>query len=468
MIVAQIGDLPLLIGPELTGKDIAVRLLAVLMLISINAFFVAAEFSIVSVRRSRINQLAEAGDIQARTVQRFQRSLDRLLSTTQIGITLSSLALGWIGEDTIAAALLYTLPPVSPPDSRFHVLAHSLAIPVAFLSIAYLQIVLGELCPKAVAMLYPEALARFLGPPSLTIARLFMPFIWVLNQSTRWLLQLVGIRYSGNQSWYSRVTPEELHLIIRTSTESPGLEEEERELLNNVFEFRDVTVGEVMVPRTQIAALPKNATLQVLLDTMVETGYAQFPVIGESLDDVAGLLSLKDLVEPLARQQVTPESLVESWIRPARFVPEYTQLHELLQIMQRSGKSMVMVVDEFGGTAGLVTLTDVTAEIMGDGYEPEEEPDVLVRIVDDQTYQVQAQIHIEEVNEFLNVDLPLEEDYQTLAGFLIHQLQKIPTEGDTTVYGGLEWTVVAMDGPRILEVRAKRMITASAFPEDVL
>jgi CBS domain containing-hemolysin-like protein len=315
-------------------------------------------------------------------------------------------------------------------------------------------------------MLYPEQLARFLGPPSMTIARLFMPFIWVLNQSTRWLLRGMGIRYAGSQSWYSRVTPEELHLIIRTSTESPGLEAEERELLNNVFEFRDVTAEEVMVPRTQIAALPKTSTLQVLLDTMVDTGYAQFPVIGESLDDVAGIVSLKDLVEPLARREIQPHSVLEAWIRPARFVPEYTQLHDLLHIMQRSGKSMVMVVDEFGGTAGLVTLSDVTAEIIGDGHEPEEDPEVLVSMLDEQSYQVKAQTHIEEVNELLNVTLPLEEDYQTLAGFLIHQLQKIPTEGDRVVYSQMEWTVMAMDGPRVLEVQAKRLPETS-LPSDL-
>ncbi|MBF2037198.1 MAG: HlyC/CorC family transporter [Leptolyngbyaceae cyanobacterium T60_A2020_046] len=447
---------PFVIG-ELTGADIAIRLLAVLVLICINAFFVAAEFSIVSVRRSRINQLAAAGDIQARTVQSFQRSLDRLLSTTQIGITLSSLALGWIGEDTIALVLIYHLGRSPLPVAVTNLIAHSLAIPFAFLLIAYLQIVLGELCPKAVAMLYPEQIARFLGPPSLTIARLFMPFVWLLNQSTRLLLRLVGIQYTGSQSWYSRVTPEELQLMIRTSAESPGLEEDARELLNNVFEFRDVTAGEVMVPRTQITALPKTATLQAFLEAVLETGYSRFPVIDESLDDVAGIVSLKDLVEPLANQSITPDSTIENWLRPARFVPEYTQLHRLLQIMQRSGKSMVMVVDEFGGTAGLVTLEDVTAEIIGDGPETEDDTEVWVRMLDEQSYHIKAQTHIEEVNELLNVELPLEEDYQTLAGFLIHQLQTIPAVGDRVRYGGVEWTVTAVDGPRVLEVQATRL-----------
>ncbi|MEM0980198.1 MAG: hemolysin family protein [Cyanobacteria bacterium P01_H01_bin.58] len=440
----------------LTGVDIAVRLLSVLVLILINAFFVAAEFAIVSVRRSRINQLAEGGDIQAKTVQSLQRSLDRLLSTTQIGITLSSLALGWIGESTIAAVLIQFLAELSVRVRFAGAIAHSLAIPSAFVLIAYLQIVLGELCPKAVAMLYPEQLARLLGPSSFTISKLFMPLIWVLNQSTRLLLRLVGIRYTGSQTWYSHVTPEELQLIISTSTESPGLDEEERELLNNVFEFRDVTAEEVMVPRTRITALSKVATLQQALDTIIETGYSQFPVINESLDDVSGRISLKDLVEPLASPEVTRESIIAPWVRPARFVPEYTQLHDLLQIMQRSGNFMVMVIDEFGGTAGLVTLADVTAEIIGNNHEPEEDVEVLVRTLDEQSYRVKAQIHIEEVNELLNVELPVEEDYQTLAGFLIHQLQKIPTIGDRVQYANVEWIVTTVDGPKVIEVEARR------------
>ncbi|ASC70228.1 Magnesium and cobalt efflux CorC domain protein [Halomicronema hongdechloris C2206] len=448
------GALP--IPGQLTGSDILVRLLAVLLLIGINAFFVTAEFSIVSVRRSRIAQLVSDGDIQAKTVQSLHRSIDRLLSTTQLGITLSSLALGWIGESTMAVLLTHGIINLPLPQPLIQVLVHSISIPFAFFLIAYLQIVLGELCPKAIAMLYAEQLARFLGPPSLTIAQLFNPFIWVLNQSTRWLLRLVGIPY-GSHNWYSRLTPEELQLIISTSTESPGLEADERELLTNVFEFREVTVGDVMVPRTQINALPKTATFHDLLAEIVASGHSRYPVVGESLDDICGIVYLKELVDPLARQALTPDSPLQQWIRPARFVPEYTPLHELLTLMQRTNQAMVMVVDEFGGTAGLVTLQDVIAEILGDLYEPEDDDDVLVRMLDDQTFSVKAQTNIEEVSELLNVSLPLEEDYHTLGGFLIYQMQKIPQAGDSLVYGGFEWIVTTVEGPRLHEVQVRRL-----------
>jgi CBS domain containing-hemolysin-like protein len=181
------------VSASLANRDILLRLLSVLALIAINAFFVTAEFSMVSVRRSRINQLVEAGDIQARTVQSLQRSIERLLSTTQLGITLSSLALGWIGESTMVTLVASAIAKLPLPISDNPVLAHSLSIPLTFFLIAYLQIVLGELVPKSVALLYSEQLARFFGPPSLVIARVFNPFIWILNQSTRWLLRLVGI-----------------------------------------------------------------------------------------------------------------------------------------------------------------------------------------------------------------------------------------------------------------------------------
>jgi CBS domain containing-hemolysin-like protein len=439
----------------LARSEVFFRLLSVFLLIAINAFFVTAEFSIVSVRRSRINQLVSAGDIQAKTVQDLQRGIDRLLSTTQIGITLSSLALGWISENTMALplAILLSRLPLSPETNQF--LSHSLAIPVAFFLVAYLQIVLGELCPKSLALLYPEQLARFLGPPSLAIARFFNPFIWILNQSTRWLLRLVGIQYTG-QGWYNRVTPEELQLIISTSTESPGLEAEERELLTNVFEFAEVLAGEIMVPRTSIVSIPGDATFQMLLHEVVESGHSRYPVMGDSLDDISGIIYFKELAEPLAQGILTPDSSIQPWIRPARFVPEYVPLNELLNQMQRSAQEMVMVVDEFGGTAGLITIQDLVAEIIGTTHEPEDE-EPTIQILNEQTFLVQAQLDIQEVNKMLNLDLPVIEDYQTVGGFMIYELQKIPSIGDQLRYAKYELTVTLAEGPRLHQIRIQRL-----------
>jgi CBS domain containing-hemolysin-like protein len=449
----------------LAGPAVLTRLLSVLLLIGINAFFVTAEFAIVSVRRSRINQLAAVGDAQAKTVQSLQRSIERLLSTTQLGITLSSLALGWIGESTMALPLSQWLGQLPINAAIAEVLSHSAAVPLSFFLIAYLQIVLGELCPKSVALLYPEQLARFLGPPSITIARLFNPFIWALNQSTQLLLRLIGVQYTG-QGWHTRVTPEELQLIINTSTESPGLEEEERELLNNVFEFREVTAGAVMVPRTSIAAIHKDATFQELLNEIASTGHSRYPVMGDSLDDIHGIVYFKELAAPLARGVLSVDHPISTWIRPARFVPEYMPLNELLLLMQRSGQAMVMVIDEFGGTAGLVSIKDLTAEIIGDSQEDLDAAAIGMQVVDENTVLVQAQADLETLNERLDVALPLTENYQTLAGFLIAQLQKIPTAGEQLHYQGLELTVVAAEGPRIHQVRIYRLPNPSPPDED--
>jgi CBS domain containing-hemolysin-like protein len=263
------------------------------------------------------------------------------------------------------------------------------------------------------------------------------------------------------------VTPEELQLIIATERESIGLEAEERELLNNVFEFGDVCASEVMIPRTSIRAIPYNAKFQNLLDEVVESGHSRYPAIGESLDDIRGIIYFKELAEPLARGILHPDSSIEPWIRPARFVPEYTPLSELLPMMQRSRRSMVTVVDEFGGTAGLVTINDLVAEIIGENPEAENPEALTLQMIDDRTFLVQAQLHLEEVNELLNLELPLIDEYQTLGGFVIYQFQKIPQQGETLHYDNLEFTVVSAEGPRLNQIRIYRHeVSATPTPVD--
>jgi CBS domain containing-hemolysin-like protein len=442
--------------PNLSLTDVGLRLLSVLLLILINAFFVTAEFSIVTVRRSRIHQLVMSGDIQAIAVESLQRNIDRLLSTTQLGITLSSLALGWIGESSIAVVIRWWMKSWPLPANINNFVVHSLSIPIAFFLIAYLQIVLGELCPKSVAMLYSEQLARFLGPAIRAIVRFFRPFIWILNQSTSYLLRLFGIEYTG-QSWRPPVTPEELQLIISTERESTGLQMAERELLNNIFEFGDVTAQDVMIPRNGIIALSKDATFQNLLEQMISTGHSRYPIIGESLDDIRGIVYFRDLAKPLADNKLYLETQIQPWMRPARFVPEHTPLSELLPMMQQEKPAMVIVVDEFGGTVGLVTIHDVIAEIIGNAGQPSSNEDLLIEMQDQQTFLVQAQINLEDLNEVLLLNLPLTKQYQTLAGFLLYQLQKMPIKGEIFCYNNIEFTVISVDGPRLHQIQVRRM-----------
>ena len=441
---------------EMGAGEITVRVVAVFLLIAINGFFVTAEFAMVSVRRSRINQLVEEGDGSALTVQQFQQDIERLLSTTQLGITLSSLALGWIGEGAIARPLahwlqLQTLPPWLPLGFA----SHTLAITVAFTLVAYLQIVLGELCPKSLALLHAEQLARVLGPPSVVIARIFHPFIWILNRSTRCLLRWLGIDYGG-QSWHSRVTPEELQLIIATDHESTGLEAGERELLQNIFEFGEVTVEEVMTPRTSMACINQNATLRELLQEIATTQYTRYPVSGESIDDICGVVPTKLVVAALADPDRSLDDPIIDWIRPVRFVAKSITLDELLKLMQRNRTPLVIVVDDFGGTAGLATLGDVIEEIIGPAEDSERMEAPLVEFLEEQMFRVQAQIDVDEANELLGLELPPGDNYQTLAGFAIYQLQQIPPPGAAFTYGAWHFTIESTDGPRIERILIQR------------
>ncbi|MDJ0662308.1 MAG: hemolysin family protein [Crocosphaera sp.] len=447
----------------MTTQDILIRALSIVLLIAINAFFVTAEFAMVSVRRSRVSQLVKAGDIQAQTVQSLQRSLDRLLSTTQLGITLSSLALGWIGESTMAKLVIEILSQLPLSPLLANSLSHSIATPLAFLALAYLQIVLGELCPKSVALIYSEQLARFLGPSIGVIAQVFNPFIWILNQSTRYLLRSVGIK-SNTNGGYSQVTPEELQLIIATEGESTGLEAQERALLKNVFEFGAVTAVEVMVPRTQLVAIAETATFEEVLQEVTQTGHSRYPVKGDSLDDILGIIDFKDLAQPLAQGELTPTCSVQSWIKPVKFVSESMALDELLALMQRSQLKMVMVVDEFGGTSGLITLQDVIGEILGNDLEGIIEEEDTLKMIDEHNFLIEAQLNLEELNNVLGLNLPLTDEYQTLGGFLLYQWQKIPTEGETLNYENFSFTIVESEGPRLRQIHLSRQPPAASDP----
>ncbi|MGF1542800.1 MAG: hemolysin family protein [Pleurocapsa sp.] len=439
----------------MTGQDFLLTFLGVFSLIAINAFFVTAEFSIVSVRRSRIGQLVKNGDLQAQTVQSLQRSIERLLSTTQMGITLSSLALGWVGEKTMAVMIIAAIEKLPLPETLYSVIAHSLAVPISFVLLVYLQIVLGELCPKSVALLYPEQLAKFFGPPSVVIARIFRPFISILNSSTRLLLKCVRIEYKG-QGLYQQVTSEELQLIIATEIESTGLEAEERQLLKNIFDFRKDKAIDVMITRTNIEFLSLDSTFSELLQKVATKGYSCYPVIGDSLDDIRGIINYKNLASALCKGQLINDSTVESWIEPVSFISESTSLNELLPLMQRSHQKMLIVLDEFGGTSGLITLHDLIAEIVGDGGEVSELGLDTIQNLGSGIFLAPAQMNLEEVNEQLELHLPLGEHYNTLGGFLLDKWQKIPSQGEQLEYENLTFTVTMVNENRLEQIKIHR------------
>ncbi|TRU94730.1 MAG: HlyC/CorC family transporter [Microcystis wesenbergii Mw_QC_B_20070930_S4] len=442
------------------NQDLLTRLILVFLLIVLNAFFVAAEFSLVSVRRTRVSQLVAAGDVPAQTVQSLQRSLDRLLSTTQLGITLSSLALGWIGESTMTVFVKKLLSFLPFSLNWQNLLSHGFSLCLAFLIVAYLQIVFGELYPKSLALIYAEPMARLLAAPIGVISRIFKPFIGILNQSTRFLLVLTRIPEVDLQR-SNRVTCEELQLIISMEGELTGLEAAERKILNNVFQFGEITAAEIMVPHNRLIAISSTATFEELLLQVVNSGYSCYPVTGDSGDDIRGLIDFKDLALPLAEGQLNLKTPIKTWLKPVRFFPETTPLNELLTVMQESSLKMVIIVDEFGRTAGLLTLKDLIGEILGTFSPSDESGTVKYQLLDESTFLVQAQMNLEDVNKALNLSLPLADEYQTLAGFVLHHWQKIPKVGEQLYYQNLEFTIISKVGPRLEQIKIYRQQLSS-------
>jgi CBS domain containing-hemolysin-like protein len=437
--------------------EVLSRIFIIFLLIAINAFFVAAEFAVVSVRRTRIQQLVQEGDPQAKAVQKLQRDIERLLSTTQIGITLSSLALGWMGEKAIAETLFEWFNRANGSNGIGSWMAHTLSIPLSFLAIAYLQIVLGELFPKTLAMNYSEAIARSLGPISFSISRLFSPFAWILNQSTRLLLRLLRLPI-GSSAFFESLTSKELQLMIESSSDNSDLEDDERELLKNVFESGDILVEDVMVPRTSIDAVEFQSTVREFLEEAARTGHSYYPVIEESLDQIRGILYYKDVLRELPFASLDFDSPIQPWIQTAWFVPEGTPIQDVLQTMQKYQLGVIMVREsEFDGTAGLMTLQDLIKAIIGIEDEASSPQDLQIDEQDNHTFVVQAQTDIAFINEQIGLELPISEDYQTLGGFLMFHLQKIPSAGEQLYYQDLEIEVLSMDGPRLDQVCIHRI-----------
>jgi CBS domain containing-hemolysin-like protein len=312
--------------------------------------------------------------------------------------------------------------------------------------------VFGELIPKSIALIYAEQIARFLGTPSLAIARIFSPLIWVLDRSTKLCLRLVGIKYRYEDR--DRVTFKELQSLVSTERESSGLEIQQREVLTKVLEFADKIATDVMIPITQIITVPQTATCQTLLIKIATTGYSRYPVTDTSPNKIIGVVSFKDFIPLLAQGKSAGQISIEKWIQPAEFVAESTPVSIILKQMQQFDRYMTIVIDEFGNTAGLITRQDAISELIGINVTPDRQTQLLQKLADG-TFLIQAQINLEDLNAQLNIDLPLADDYQTLAGFLLNKLQHFPQDGESLDYRDWNLTVVSTIGPRIDRVRIR-------------
>jgi CBS domain containing-hemolysin-like protein len=411
--------------------------LAVLVLLL--AFFAAGEMALIRLRPSRVAQLVEAGEPGAEAVAKLQRRLRRALVATQLGTVLALLALGWAGRGLAERVEL----------------ARALALPQAwvdagvFLLLVLVASLLGGLAPKAWVLHRPEHSALRLAPLLDALSRSLAPLLSLVERLAGLLLRLLGLP----RNWDELVpvlSAGELETLIESGSVT-GLMPDERNILEGVFSLRDTLVREVMVPRSGMVTLPVEVTFAELMRAVHDTAHARFPVIGSSLDDVRGLLDLRHLADPIAQGLLQPESPLKPYIRPVTQVQESTSLADLLPLI-RSGQPLLVVVDEHGGTEGLVTVADLTSEIVGDDDNPLEPDDDLIPL-EPGCWSVAGDLEIFELNRQLPLQLPEAEGHHTLAGFVLERLQHIPAAGEGLRWQGYQFRILAMDGPRIARVQ---------------
>jgi CBS domain containing-hemolysin-like protein len=428
--------------------DILWRLLAVVALVAANAFFVAAEFALVGVRRTRIEELVRAGNRRAVDVKRALAHLDDFISATQLGITLASLALGWISEPAVASLIE---PAVNwLPGGLGAAASHSIAVALAFGFITFLHVVMGELAPKSVALAYAEPTALWVARPLEWFFLLFRPAIRGLNGSAALVLRAFGLSRAADH--IAAISEEELKMLIAAATEKGLLERRERDLLTSVFEFTDTTVREVMTPTHKMKAVAVDAPVEELLRVLAESGFARLPVYEKTLDQVLGYVDNRDVLAALVEQ--TPIEL-RKLVHPVAFVPETKKVGLLLQELQRRRLRIAIVLDEFGSTRGLVTVEDLIEEIVGeirDEHEVEERP---VERLPDGSMVVDASLSARELREEYGVPVPDSGEFETLAGFMLATLQRIPKGGEIVAHEGYKFTVVNLDGRRITKVKVE-------------
>jgi CBS domain containing-hemolysin-like protein len=443
----------LLQEPELIGGgSIASRMVVVLVLVLINGFFVAAEFSLVAVRRTRIDELAEAGDKRARTVQGALHDLDRYIAGTQLGITIASLGLGWVGEPAVAGILDRILEAfgMAPPPAGVHTAA---SFTVGFLILTFLHIVLGELAPKSVALVRPEGVSRVVTTPLIFFSRVMSPLIWVCNGAANGLLKLFNISRVTEIQGHS---PDELRLLVMQSRAHGRLDESDTAMLAGVLDFHYKKARDVMRPRTEVVSLETSATEEEVWKLIKEERYSRYPVIRETIDDVIGVFLAKDL---WLRDESQPFSLKEL-TREVLYVPDSRAAERVLDDLRKTRAHMAVVLDEYGGTAGIITMEDLIEEVIGDISD---EYDFAARtsIEADGVLELDGTMSLIDVRSDHRVQIP-EGDWTTLGGYAFAKLGRLPRMGDRVPVPGGELEVIAMDGRRIAALRVHRADAAAA------
>jgi CBS domain containing-hemolysin-like protein len=418
------------------------RLAAVVALVAANAFFVAAEFALVGARKTRLDEMAQAGSRRAAMALRALTHLDRYISATQLGITLASLALGWIGEPALATIMDGAFSALPAPVNA--IATHSFAVAVSFAIITLLHIVLGELVPKALALLYPERVSELVTAPLVGFTFVMAAPIAVLNGLANALLRLMRVKPPGSHERLH--SPEEIRMLVEQSQEGGRLDKQDARLLEGVFEFSEKTAEQVMTPRTEMVAMDSDDSVEAAADVVARAGRSRYPVYRESLDDIVGVVHAKDILRALRDQS---GSTLRGIMRSPLFVPGTREVEDVLADMKRLKVHLAVVLDEYGGTAGLVTMEDLLEEIVGPIYDEYDRPAAApapdARLLD-------GGLPITQFNAENDAELD-DSDYTTIGGYVFGKLGRLPRPGDRVEVAPFTFEVAAMEGRRVKAVR---------------
>jgi CBS domain containing-hemolysin-like protein len=408
------------------------ELIGVAFLILLNAFFVAAEYGLVTARRTRIIELQHQGNRRARDVLRITGDPPRFIAAMQLGVTLTSLAIGALGEETLSREFK-------------HWMAAALAIILAYSILSFFHVVFGELVPKGAALGHAEGTALWVSAPVRAFFAVFRPAIWLLRASTDGILRSFGLEPPGAEREVH--SEAELRMLVSRSTQQGQIEEDEREMIDKVFVFGDKDVADVMVAKPDVAAVSIDVPPEEALAVVLDSPYTRYPVYRESLDDIAGVLHVRDLFSAIHDRGLAEVDL-EALLRPAYVVPETKDLASLLQEFRKTNSHFAVVVDEYGAMVGIATLEDLLEEIVGEIEDEFDVPEEQVEQVNEDTYRVDGMFSIDDFNERFGTELP-DEDFHTVAGFVFGQLGRAPEPGDDVSYDGMRFDVLEVEGNRI-------------------
>lgn len=423
------------------------NLILTIFFVFLNAFFVAAEFAIVKVRSSTIEISARSGNKIAGISKNIINHLDTYLSATQLGITIASLGLGWIGESVVSTLIIdiMNIFGINLPVE----IAHKISLPTAFVTITFLHIVFGELTPKNLAIQYPEKVTLFVSIPLKLFFYIFRPVIWALNSLANVIIKFLGLEIVS-ESHSSAHTPEEFLLILQESSDKGVIALQEHELIENVFEFADTPVKQVMVPRNKIVAIDIHSPIDIVLNKFLEEGYSRMPVFDESIDNIVGEIYAKDIIRIFKENQV---SNLDKFLREPFFVQENEKINITLKKMQLNKIHQAIVLDEFGGTAGIVSLEDIIEELVGEIQDEYDEEVPLFEKIDDNTFIVLATIPINDLNDNLQEPFPESDDYETIGGFIMTELGRIPELGEKFKINNYKFEIISRTTRKIEKIK---------------